>query len=42
MIDMADRLINIEDGEVKRLGVKRDKQWIYVDNPDQEIDLDEE
>ena len=36
VIDMADRLIRIEDGEIRRLGVKTDKEWIYADNPDKE------
>jgi putative ABC transport system ATP-binding protein len=42
VIDMADRMIHIEDGEVKRLGVKRDKEWSYAYNPDREKDTDED
>jgi putative ABC transport system ATP-binding protein len=34
VIDMADRLVNIEDGVVKRLGVKVDGEWRYAINPD--------
>jgi putative ABC transport system ATP-binding protein len=34
VIDMADRLINIEDGVVKRLGVKVDGKWRYAVDPD--------
>ncbi len=34
VINMADRLIRIEDGEIKRLGIKIDRAWLYADNPD--------
>ncbi len=34
VINMADRLIRIEDGEIKRLGIKVDRTWLYADNPD--------
>ena len=34
VINMADRLIRIEDGEIKRLGIKVDRAWLYADNPD--------
>lgn len=34
VINMADRLIRIEDGEIKRLGIKVDRRWLYADNPD--------
>jgi putative ABC transport system ATP-binding protein len=37
VINMADRLIRIEDGEVKRLGIKVDREWLYADNPDREL-----
>jgi putative ABC transport system ATP-binding protein len=37
VINMADRLIRIEDGEVKRLGVKVDRSWMYADNPNREM-----
>jgi putative ABC transport system ATP-binding protein len=30
VIDMADRLINIEDGSVRRLGAKIGKKWAYA------------
>jgi len=30
VIDMADRLVNIEDGAVKRLGVKVDRKWRFA------------
>jgi len=33
VINMADRLINIEDGSVKRLGVRIDKKWTFAVNP---------
>ena len=42
VIDIANRLIRIEDGEIRRLGVRTDKEWIYADNPDQERVRDEE
>lgn len=35
VIDMADRLVNIEDGVVTRLGVRVNKEWLYAANPDQ-------
>ncbi len=31
---MADRLIRIEDGDIKRLGIKVDRGWLYAENPD--------
>jgi putative ABC transport system ATP-binding protein len=34
IIDMADRLIKIEDGEITRLGIRVEKTWSYADNPD--------
>lgn len=34
VINMADRLIRIEDGEIKRLGIKVDRTWLYANNPD--------
>ncbi len=37
VINMADRLIRIEDGEIKRLGIKVDRTWLYADNPDREM-----
>jgi putative ABC transport system ATP-binding protein len=37
VINMADRLIRIEDGEIKRLGIKIDRTWLYADNPDREM-----
>src|SRR6476659_2413610 len=37
VIDMADRLIMIEDGQVKRLGINDSGTWIYADNPDRRI-----
>ena len=37
VINMADRLIRIEDGEVKRLGVKVDRSWMYADNPNRDL-----
>jgi putative ABC transport system ATP-binding protein len=36
VINMADRLIRIEDGEVKRLGIKVNRAWLYADNPGQD------
>jgi putative ABC transport system ATP-binding protein len=30
VINMADRLINIEDGSVRRLGVRIDKKWFFA------------
>jgi putative ABC transport system ATP-binding protein len=42
VIDMADRMINIEDGEIRRLGVRTDKQWTYVCDPDRDQDSDDE
>jgi putative ABC transport system ATP-binding protein len=33
VINMADRLINIEDGSVKRLGVKVDREWTFASPP---------
>jgi putative ABC transport system ATP-binding protein len=41
VIDMADRLINIEDGVVTRLGVRVNKEWLYAADPDQ-MKLDSE
>lgn len=38
VIDMADRLIKIEDGEVTRLGIQTDKVWSYADNPYRYLD----
>jgi putative ABC transport system ATP-binding protein len=32
VINMADRLINIEDGSVRRLGVRIDKKWFFAAN----------
>lgn len=40
VIDMADRLINIEDGEVKRLGIRVNKAWTYADEPDRNKNQD--
>ena len=37
VINMADRLIRIEDGELKRLGIKVDRTWLYANNPDQAL-----
>ena len=37
VINMADRLIRIEDGEIKRLGIKVDRAWLYADNPDKAL-----
>ena len=37
VINMADRLIRIEDGEIKRLGIKVDRSWLYADNPDRAL-----
>lgn len=37
VINMADRLIRIEDGEIKRLGIKIDRTWLYADNPDRAL-----
>ena len=37
VINMADRLIRIEDGEIKRLGIKVDRSWLYADNPDRDL-----
>ena len=34
VIDMADRLIMIEDGQVRRLGINDNGTWIYAENPD--------
>jgi putative ABC transport system ATP-binding protein len=34
VINMSNRLIRIEDGELKRLGIRVDRQWLYADNPD--------
>ena len=42
VIKMADRLIQIEDGEVTRLGVRMGRQWLHADHPDEAIDEDEE
>lgn len=33
VIDMADRLVNIEDGSIKRLGVKVDRKWRFANPP---------
>ena len=30
VIDMADRRVDIEDGEIVRLGIQHNKQWIYA------------
>ncbi len=37
VINMADRLIRIEDGEIKRLGIKVERAWLYADNPDRAL-----
>ena len=37
VINMADRLIRIEDGEIKRLGIKVERAWLYADNPDKSL-----
>lgn len=37
VINMADRLIRIEDGEIKRLGIKVDRSWLYANNPDRDM-----
>ncbi len=37
VINMADRLIRIEDGEIKRLGIKVDRTWLYANNPDRNL-----
>ena len=37
VINMADRLIRIEDGEIKRLGIKVDRSWLYANNPDRDL-----
>ncbi len=37
VINMADRLIRIEDGEIKRLGIKVDRTWLYANNPDKDL-----
>jgi putative ABC transport system ATP-binding protein len=42
VIDMADRLIRIEDGEIRRLGVKTGKGWRYADSPDDDGEPDME
>ena len=34
VINMADRLIVIEDGRVRRLGINAGGKWIYADDPD--------
>jgi putative ABC transport system ATP-binding protein len=38
VINMADRLINIEDGRVKRLGAKIDKKWAFAADVDRARD----
>ena len=40
VINMADRLIRIEDGEIKRLGIKVDRTWLYADNPDRALKVE--
>jgi putative ABC transport system ATP-binding protein len=30
VIDMADRRVDIEDGEIVRLGVRQNKQWSFA------------
>lgn len=35
---MADRLIQVEDGQIIRLGVRSGKIWSYADNPDRTED----
>ncbi|MEO8938369.1 MAG: ABC transporter ATP-binding protein [Burkholderiaceae bacterium] len=37
VINMADRLIRIEDGEIRRLGIKIDRAWLYADDPDKAL-----
>ena len=37
VINMADRLIRIEDGEIKRLGIKVARGWVYANNPDKAL-----
>ena len=39
VINMADRLIRIEDGEIKRLGIKIDRAWLYANNPDKAMKI---
>lgn len=39
VINMADRLIRIEDGEIKRLGIKVDRAWLYADNPNKAMKI---
>lgn len=34
VIDMADRLIMIEDGQIKRLGINDTGEWVYAENRD--------
>ena len=34
VINMADRLIRIEDGDIKRLGIKAESGWLYAENRD--------
>jgi putative ABC transport system ATP-binding protein len=37
VINMADRLIRIEDGEIKRLGIRVDREWLYANDPDRAL-----
>ena len=40
VINMADRLIRIEDGEIKRLGIKVDRSWLYANDPDRALKVE--
>jgi len=37
VIDMADRLIMIEDGQVRRLGINDNGTWLYAEIPDRRV-----
>ncbi len=39
VINMADRLIRIEDGAIKRLGIRIDRTWLYANDPDRVFDV---
>jgi len=42
VIDMADRRVDLEDGEIVRLGMRNGKTWAYAMERPHEVDPDEE
>jgi len=42
VIDMADRRIDLEDGEIIRLGFRRGKEWFYAMERASDPDADSE